>query len=1161
VKVEQGTSTFKYQLVEEHIEFGIAMNNERYSSAVKILECIPISTQTDLMWEHILKKSITSWQLNVAHRSAAALHNFSLSQYLSKIKNIVCDQSKINVALDWKIEVEMFQLEGNFRKAEDIYLRQNKINEAITMYKDLNMFEEAFRLAKRRKREGIDSNLAHKNYLLNADQWDQTALSHIKDGKYLEAIEFYMNFKLYGKAADIIIKHCTNEVGNLLEKLINSLLNEHLFEVAGDVFDWLGQRRKAIESYLKANEYKKCIKIARIALPDQVTHFEEVFGDYLSSEHKVNDSLKHYIEAHAMEKAAEVSLLSGQWEKAISFIEELEFNEEKQLYEKIVNFYISSNQFQNAEKYLLKSQKYEDAVIMYIKSRNLDKALNIASLHLRKERMVSIFCEEASILEEEGNTKDAEFLYLSINQSNRAIEMYRKSRDFDKVLALVSKHDVKNLIDSKKNIGEQLQSEGNLKDAEFFFTSAGDWFAIAKMYTLNESWADVMRVTNNLKDDDEMKRIAYECVLNISHTPSTATLIHKKLYRSAIDYAARHGEILYALQIAQDHCPEAMEELHIKYAMQLQSKKQFSNAEKEFLKANKPLEAIQMYTREENWDQALRVANIHEPSSLPMVYIAHGHKAIEENDLKLAEQLFGKAGRMDLLPSNKLPNSQTCDSYKSHELNGTIYESDLQNTKFGKCYKISDFMAKGKEMEDLKQYDKAIEIYLWPTRELVSNISDLEKIWMNAERVASNYVPNSCEDVVTTISSKLVDIGCINRAVDVLYRSHQYESAVKLAIDGKLWKVALTISQNDANLKEQVENAIRNTDQEASIHLEKKDIEAKIDALAKIRNWDAMWKEVERLQLPLQLYEKYLIMHVQECLSEECDDKLLEALKLMHKFGGKDFLESKELIINLTEKFLHCSDKSKCIDEIQEFRKILFDIRSVSIKNRIDKSQQKDSVFEGKFESVFMAVNFATMLQIFESNELYEQAAQCAITMLQFSDSCVPADKLFYKAGQLCRKQKYDDFAFILFNHYIDIVEAIDEGESSSQQKLTNEDFYETLLVPQTTLVPTKHFVTREEDRDEIRDWVLSRCMDHGIKKSLPSKQSAHGTIYEVLYTNSLTGCKITGYPLCKNKGVMLIPGNNEEVTVSKRNWHAIVSKTHTCPWTGEQKKHFEEFR
>lgn len=84
-------------------------------------------------------------------------------------------------------------------------------------------------------------------------------------------------------------------------------------------------------------------------------------------------------------------------------------------------------------------------------------------------------------------------------------------------------------------------------------------------------------------------------------------------------------------------------EVHYKYAIALEDEGKFSEAEAEFILAGKPKEAILMYTHSQNWINALRVAEIHEPNAVVEVLQAQAAQCFLDKDYPEFESLLLKA--------------------------------------------------------------------------------------------------------------------------------------------------------------------------------------------------------------------------------------------------------------------------------------------------------------------------------------------------------------------------------------------------------------------------------------------------------------------------------------------------------------------------------------
>jgi intraflagellar transport protein 172 len=206
---------------------------------------------------------------------------------------------------------------------------------------------------------------------------------------------------------------------------------------------------------------------------------------------------------------------------------------------------------------------------------------------------------------------------------------------------------------------------------------------------------------------------------------------------------------------------------------------------------------------------------------------------------------------------------------------------------------------------------------------------------------------------------------------------------------------------------------------------------------------------------------------------------------------------------------------------------------------------------------LFMAVHYTALLhectaQAARTNnsDCQQLAVKMAVTLLRYCD-VIPADKCFYAAGQLCRQCGEDSLAFVLLNRYVDITEAIDEGDASL---IDNSDFADATNVPviDNAILPSTHYISNESKREEVRDWVLGVCVDAKIEQQLPTEADARGTVYEGLFASDLPCCVVTGYPVQKQL-IEVGTGTANVAKASKRDWNMYVRTFKRCPWTGKQ--------
>lgn len=171
---------------------------------------------------------------------------------------------------------------------------------------------------------------------------------------------------------------------------------------------------------------------------------------------------------------------------------------------------------------------------------------------------------------------------------------------------------------------------------------------------------------------------------------------------------------------------------------------------------------------------------------------------------------------------------------------------------------------------------------------------------------------------------------------------------------------------------------------------------------------------------------------------------------------------------------------------------------------------------------------------------------QC-VSLLRYT-KIVRADKAFLDAANACKQEGVNNMAFVFFNRYLDLAEAIEDPNSAN---IDNAEFDATDIPSPYDIPLPETNLTAEDQREEIRDWVLAIQMDDKVKKTLSTRKEGGKDVYEASLTsphssNVCAPCIISGYPLlwenvitCKfcGKGAIW------------EDWNDYVEVTQQCPW------------
>jgi len=184
-----------------------------------------------------------------------------------------------------------------------------------------------------------------------------------------------------------------------------------------------------------------------------------------------------------------------------------------------------------------------------------------------------------------------------------------------------------------------------------------------------------------------------------------------------------------------------------------------------------------------------------------------------------------------------------------------------------------------------------------------------------------------------------------------------------------------------------------------------------------------------------------------------------------------------------------------------------------------------------------------------QKNELKDITAKLAVSLLRYSGD-IPADKAFYNAGMACKEVGWSNMAFVFLNRFLDLTEAMEEGDVGI---LENSDF-EGTDVPYDIPLPLKQYLA-EDKREEVRNWILAASLDHTMDQSLstrPCEQCGTDIYISSLVCGScktqVNPCVISGYPVINSHKVSC---KGCAKPANKEDWNKYVLKMKSCPWCG----------
>ena len=459
---------------------------------------------------------------------------------------------------------------------------------------------------------------------------------------------------------------------------------------------------------------------------------------------------------------------------------------------------------------------------------------------------------------------------------------------------------------------------------------------------------------------------------------------------------------------------------------------------------------------------------------------------------------------------------------------------------------------------DTRQLEKAADI-----EEREGNFVASAKLYaeaglpLMAAQLVADYNIKRPRDMLESIACDLEKDGGYKKASDLFLRIDQPIEAKRVLSSASISKSGSDAGDGQSissskKVKQPSElKALPPQELTAEDLLASRQYETALNMLSSKDQWGALWEAASSHDgIDPDLLSRYAATRARQLLRQDVDindkddkitegrqNRIEEALELLIKYCPSH-QEHEDLFDELGRKILHRTKEEEGGEG--EGNTLL-----PRLKTLLSTAATKyDSDTSRKISEMLHATHYLYTMQMCSEHGLDDLRTKCAITLLRYS-GVIPADKAFYLAGVLCKDQGHTNLAFILLNRYVDLVEAI-EGEAM----VDSDDFDNSSIIPSivNAPIPSTHYVSNEGDREEVRDWVLSTCMDSSIEKELPSCKCTDGTIYAGVFLSDNPQCIVTGFPVSPSDHMILDDG----CIASARDWNTFVSKVKKDPWTGE---------
>jgi intraflagellar transport protein 172 len=1185
VVVDEGLNTASYLLDEGLIAFSTALDDRDYDGAMDILEGLEMTSETEAMWRRLGEASLLAGSLLIAQRCAAAVGDVARARYLHKTAKL-SKLAKERLGTDgndfWMVRARLAQLRAEFADAEAIFMDAGKPEEAVIMYQTLHRFEDAIAVAESRGRADTESMRAeYLEFLLSSGQEDKAAEIKEQEGRFEEAMELYLRGGYPARAAAVVSSRPMSFPAETIERVATSLQTAGLSGKAGALYERTGDNRKALECYVRGKTFREAVELARHAFPAQVTKLEHAWGTHLAANKQLDQAINHFIEAGSHKEAIDAALRARQFSKAAQLIADMQrdASEAAPWYLELARQYRAAGRLAEAEKAYVQAGDATSAVGMYVEAGRWDAALRLANASMSEEDVVALFTREGKRLAGEGQLRQAERVLVMVGQHDLAITMYKRSKEYDAMVRLVAQFHKDLLAQTHQHIAKQLEKEGDHARAERHYVDGGQWKAAVTMHRAGGRLADARRVAKTHGGSEAWQREALSQALEMGGEAGKNMLRELGLVVRAIDYCCEIKDWDGARELARRHAPEKMETITYKRALQLEDDSRFDEAEAEFVAAGRPREAVEMHLHQKNWEAAMKVAESHDQAAVSRVLIARANAEMADGALDAALRHFLDAKRPELAVEAFISAKLFAEAMKTAKIHlprdkAAEYQRRIKRLISGGGEDGGDFAdpdevrgggrprtgeaasageeasassglggKRGKDTENhlenarlfeaSQDYALAVTEYLRVTEADAPSRAARENAWIRAVQLAASHDERRYMEVAVVAAKLMTSIESWEKAGDLFASASLPREAVEAYLKAQKFKKALSAAKEagDPKLSSKVADAERAFNEgSGDVHALERGghLRSAVQVLLTQGKWESALDRIAKAG-DRELLEEVAPRRVEQLLE---DGQPAQAVALLATYGAPSADGLAEMYMRLAQAVFQGPRPKACPPNVvASLRDVLFKV--VGARKAAGAEGKGDSAV---LDRVLMAAHYSAMRDAAVVAGDHVLAAEVSVSLLRYC-GVVPADRAFLEAGEAMKQARRLNVAFVMLNRFLDLAEAIEEGDASA---IDNTDFEGTEIPsPLDFPLPTSLFLDSAQ-LEEVRQWVLSVSMD--------------GSVEQTLKPGDIPSADRSALPKCVISGTPVPPSDRVACTACgsvalKKHWNALVGKSGTCPW------------
>lgn len=657
--------------------------------------------------------------------------------------------------------------------------------------------------------------------------------------------------------------------------------------------------------------------------------------------------------------------------------------------------------YAQAEKYLLIAGDARRAMLMYNEAGRYADAKRLATSVQGNSAADNDLMQEANELETKGKYAQAEQLYIAAGAPNKAMAMYRNAALWDDLIRLVEQLHPEHVQDTHIHVAQQLDKNGELKEAEKHYLLGGEWKSAAAMYRNAQQWESAHRLAKAHGGEQAAKQVAVLWARSLGGDSAVKLLQKFGLLEEAIDYAAQNGAFDFAFELCRLGAKHKAPEVHARYAVVLEDEGRGEEAEQHYLLGNRPQEAVHMYVHQQDWNSALRVAEKHCTQLLPDIYVGLARQAFQQRDFTTAERHLLRAQKPEAIVQTYRDMGMWEDAlrvardYVPSMLSALESEYATVQLKAG-ARGAHSFAQQARDYQERGEYDKAVACLLKVRPPLTDDKQLQLQCWQRAGEIALKFLPEEvAAPAINELVQLYVDTGESVAGAELQLAAGNAEGAVHTLMAANEWARAKKVADELApELRSRVDEQYKDhlkrtgdTDELAAV-----DVQSAIDEHILRGDWNRALRVAAEAENS-SLLHKYVTMCATTRLR---DGDIGGALGVLREFGAPPLAHA--LYEDLAAALFGMRDTK--YEHWAAMRNSMLQV--------VDSPGAKhiDSDVGERFATYMLVAHFYALQSALRdaTNDQASKAlaAKLAVSQLRYTD-VLNADRAFYEAGMACR--------------------------------------------------------------------------------------------------------------------------------------------------------------